>query len=87
MPNPTILQIAFNKPAVKRAALIASLVGTVLAVINHGDWILLGALDRTALVKIGLTYLVPFSVSMTSSILAAKDCQKLLAEQGTAISF
>jgi hypothetical protein len=57
-------------PIVRRAGRVALLVGTVLFVINQSDVVLRG--DTTALVvaKIGLTYLVPFSVSTYSALAA-----------------
>jgi hypothetical protein len=46
----------------------ALVVGSVLAAINHGDTILSRSLTATHLWKIGLTYLVPYTVSTLSSV-------------------
>jgi hypothetical protein len=47
-------------------------VGTTLAFINHGDKILTMTLDGESLLKIGLTYLVPFGVSTWASVQTAR---------------
>lgn len=64
---------ATNKMVVKRAARIALVVGTILALINHGDRMMLGSFDFQALMKILLTYCVPYSVSTYSSVLAIRE--------------
>jgi hypothetical protein len=43
-------------------------VGTVLIGINHGDAILAGELTRTNYLKMGLTVVVPYLVSVFSSV-------------------
>ncbi|MEH6473596.1 MAG: nitrate/nitrite transporter NrtS [Halopseudomonas sp.] len=50
----------------RRAAIIAIIVGTILALLNHGDRLLQG--QDIPYFKILLTYLVPFSVSSYSAI-------------------
>lgn len=65
--------IATSKPVVKRATRIALIVGTVLAVINHGDRLVSGTLNLAAFMKILLTYFVPYSVSSYSSVLAIRE--------------
>ncbi|WP_420413473.1 nitrate/nitrite transporter NrtS [Roseibium sp.] len=77
MLDPIARQTALGKPALKRAAVIAAIVGTLLACINHGDRMLLGTLDTAGVLKIVLTYFVPFSVSLVSSVLAVKDQQTI----------
>lgn len=69
-------QIAFSRTVVKRAARIALVVGTVLAVINHGDRLIQGDLNWNTLLKILLTFCVPYSVSTYSSVLAIRDNNK-----------
>lgn len=72
-PEPGFWTIATSGPVVKRATRIALIVGTVLAVINHGDRLLSGNIDTAAFLKILLTYFVPYSVSSYSSILAIRE--------------
>ena len=57
-------------PVFGRAVAVALLVGTVLAVINQADVLLSGHVTALVLAKIGLTYLVPFSVSTYSALAA-----------------
>lgn len=45
--------------------------------INQGDVILCGDLTRTHIVKIGLTYIVPFAVSMLSSVGAMRNSVRI----------
>jgi hypothetical protein len=42
---------------------VALVVGTILVVINQPDVLLSGQVTALVVAKIGLTYLVPFSVS------------------------
>ena len=66
-------RIAADPGVVKRAARIALIVGTVIAVINHGDRIVTGTMDTTAWFKCALTFLVPYAVSTYSSVMAIRD--------------
>lgn len=47
-------------------------VGTLLILINHGDHILEEPVCSGFYAKLFLTYLVPFTVSLVSSIMATK---------------
>jgi hypothetical protein len=49
---------------------VALLVGTVLFLINQSDVVLRGELTTLVVAKIGLTYMVPFSVSTYSALAA-----------------
>lgn len=51
---------------------VAIIVGTVLALINHGDKILNMAIAIEDCFKIVLTYLVPYCVSTWSAVSAIK---------------
>jgi hypothetical protein len=62
--------LAFSRQVVPRAAKVAFLVGTVLAIINHGDKILTMSLSDLELIKIMFTYLVPYGVSTWSAVRA-----------------
>ncbi len=66
------LRLAIERSVVRRAAMYALVVGSVLAAINHGDTILARSVTVTHLWKIGLTYLVPYTVSTLSSVGATR---------------
>ena len=57
-------------PVLRRAIRVALLVGTVLFFINQSDVVLRGDVTPLVIAKIGLTYLVPFSVSTYSALAA-----------------
>tara|TARA_Y100001956_G_scaffold68662_1_gene71387 strand:+ start:6190 stop:6393 length:204 start_codon:yes stop_codon:yes gene_type:complete len=57
---------------VKRAIIIALIVGTILNLINQWDAILYDT--QINWLKLCLTYCVPFIVSLVSSWLALRDC-------------
>ena len=71
--DPSFLEIATRKSVVRRATRVAIVVGVVLMGINHGDAILMGALTTKGVFKILLTFLVPYSVSTYSSVLAIRE--------------
>lgn len=62
------LALATSPSVVRRALLMAAIVGALLITINHGDAILRGEVDRTRLLKMALTLLVPYCVSTYSSV-------------------
>ena len=62
------LAVASRPAILKRGVKVGLLVGTILAFINHGDKILSMTLDANSMLKIGLTYLVPFGVSTWASV-------------------
>lgn len=55
-----------------RALAMAFLVGTILVLINHGDHIEKEPVCRGFFLKVGLSYCVPFAVSLISAVLAAR---------------
>ena len=65
--------IALDRSVVVRAARIAFVVGIVLALINHGNTLLTGALTAEVVLKIILTFMVPYCVSTYSSVLAVRE--------------
>jgi len=67
------LRCALEPSIVRRALLFSVVVGTVLCAINHGDAILAGDVDGRRLLKIGLTYGVPYLVSTFSSVGALRE--------------
>ena len=69
------LVLAVEPGIVKRGLKYSVVVGSVLVLINHGDSLFSGTLTRTQILKILLTYTVPYAVSSLSSI------QALLAQE------
>lgn len=64
------LTIALSNEVVVTALRLALVVGTILALINHGAEILQGILTKGNIYQMALTYLVPYSVSTYSSVKA-----------------
>jgi hypothetical protein len=58
---------------VRRGLKFAVVVGTILILINHGDAIVSGELTRTNYVKMAMTVVVPYVVSVLSSVGAMID--------------
>lgn len=52
------------------ALITGAIIGTVLAAINHGDFILAG--QTPDLLKVGLTYLVPYCVATYGAVTAKR---------------
>ena len=67
---PGFLALALTHGVVLSALKIALVVGSILALINHGGAILEHNLTRGSLLQIVLTYMVPYSVSTYSSVRA-----------------
>ena len=65
-------RLARRRDIVLRAVRVALLVGTVLALINHGDKLIYGGMQTSDYLKILLTYCVPYCVSTHSSVQAAR---------------
>ena len=62
------LAVAREPAVVRRALKFGLVVGAILIAINHWDAILAGDVDRRRLLKMGLTVLVPYTVSTLSSV-------------------
>ena len=62
--------VAFERQVVFRALCMAMIVGTVLVTINHGISIYNCEFNFTSLCQSALTYVVPYTVSTISSVLA-----------------
>ena len=69
--------LAFAREAsVRRRALkVALIVGSILAVINHGDVVFSGQATATVWIKIALTFLVPYGVATFASVQAIRQKQ------------
>lgn len=61
-------QHAISRPVLTTAIRIALVVGTILALINHGPSLLEGQMTAQQWLQIALTYLVPYCVSTYSSV-------------------
>jgi len=57
----------------RRAVMIALVVGTLLVLINHGDHIQDEPVCSNFFLKAFLSYVVPFSVSIVSAVLADRS--------------
>ncbi len=64
------LVLALSRPVVSKAMQVALVVGTLLALINHGGKMLNASLTAGDAVRILLTYLVPYGVSTWSAVKA-----------------
>ena len=71
--EPGFLEIALTPSVVRRGLGYACVVGAILIGINHGDAIVAGEVDATRLFKMGLTVLVPYTVSTLSSVSALRS--------------
>ena len=61
-----------HRPLIMRSLTIAVIVGTVLTAINQGNVLLAGDLPPALAWKIPLTYVVPYCVATTGTILNAR---------------
>ena len=72
-----MIEIVTRTDVLIRALKMASIVGIVLAIINHGDHILFGTMTVTNWIKVIITFCVPFCVSTISSVLAIRREQNI----------
>ena len=77
------VSVFFSRKVMKRSAIIALIVGTILAFINHGDVILTASLTSACWIKMIATCLVPYTVSSVTAVLGALE-QRREAEVGAA---
>ncbi len=75
-PSAGWLELASSPGVVRRALAYAVIVGAILIAINHGDALVRGELDSTRLFKMGLTVLVPYTVSTLSSVGALRQAAR-----------
>jgi hypothetical protein len=77
--------VFFSRNVAKRSFIVAVIVGTILAFINHGDVIVSGNLTATCWIKMIATCLVPYTVSSVTSVLGALEQRNAtLKETGAA---
>lgn len=67
------LAAARTPEVVRRSLKVSLLVGSILAVINHGDQLIGGAATIDVFWKIPLTYCVPYAVSTFASVDALRS--------------
>ena len=65
--------VFFSRKVMKRSAIVALIVGTILAFINHCDVILRASLTPVCWVKMIATCLVPYTVSSVKEVLGALE--------------
>jgi len=70
----TGMKIAMKGEVIRTATKFALIVGPILAIINHGDDMLAGTMQFVDWLKVGLTMVVPYTVSTLSSISAYRSC-------------
>ena len=66
----TWLRLAMNAGVVRRSSRVALVVGTILVAINYGDRLISGELAAGDVVKMVLTYCVPYCVSTYAAVAA-----------------
>jgi len=64
------LALAMDSTTMIRSMKVAIVVGTILVAINHGDALIAGDLDLGRLLRICLTYVVPFAVATYATVSA-----------------
>jgi len=69
------LQLALRKDIRRRGLKVGLIVGTILALINQGDYILSGTVSSGIIGKILLTFCVPYCVSTYASVDAIRRSQ------------
>ena len=62
------LKTACSRPIRKRALKVAIVVGSILVGINHGDLLIHGEIGTSQLIKMLLTYFVPYAVSTYAAV-------------------
>ncbi len=67
-PSTRRLAIAFEPPIVRRGLIASAIVGTLLITINHGSAILAGDVTKERWIRMGLTVVVPYVVSVVSAV-------------------
>ena len=62
------LKLACEPPVLMRGIRVAVIVGPILILLNHGDTLFFGTVTSAVALKMILTPLVPFCVSVYSSV-------------------
>ena len=72
----SFLQLAVSKSVVLRALKVAAVIGTLLAIINHGDAVLAETFAVKNFFQVLLSYLVPYGVATYSAVNALQESAK-----------
>ena len=75
MSNASFIDLATTAQVIKTAFRISLIVGSILALINHGEGIVNLTLSTHNIIQILLTYLVPYGVSTYSGVKALQAQQ------------
>ena len=78
------LSVIFSKKVAKRSAIVALIVGTILAFINHGNLIFSGSLTMECWIKMIATCFVPYTVSSVTAVLTALEQRKASSQPASA---
>ena len=70
------LRIARRRDVCRRSVAVSAVVGTILMLINQGDVLLHGPVSVVTVIKIVLTYCVPYSVSTYASVEAIRGSRR-----------
>ena len=70
------VSVFFIRKVARRSAIVAIIVGTILAFINHGDLIFTGSLTPLCWIKMIATCFVPYTVSSVTAVLGALEQRK-----------
>ncbi|TDG12600.1 hypothetical protein E2F43_13490 [Seongchinamella unica] len=73
MSKDSFFSLALSRQVLPRAIRVSLIVGTILALINHGDKIPAMSLSGQDMLKVFLTYLVPYGVSTWSAVGALRS--------------
>ena len=69
----TWIRIALRRDIVQRSLRVSLIVGSVLVLINQGDVLFAGGPDSKEIMKIVLTYVVPYLVSTYAGVEAIRN--------------
>jgi hypothetical protein len=69
----TWIQVAKRPKILSRSLRVAMLVGTILVLLNYTDRFIMGDITWIDVIKMLLTYLVPFIVSTHASVSAVRE--------------
>lgn len=69
--------IALEREVIKRSLKTSLIIGSILAMINHGDALLALDMPLDRVIKMVLTYAVPYLVSTSASIGAIRHHDKI----------
>ena len=70
------VSVFFSRKVARRSAIVAIIVGTILAFINHGDLIFTGSLTPLCWINMIATCFVPYTVSSVTAVLGALEQRK-----------